>query len=89
MDKDPAILFVKPQAISVSDKRALQRAGVVVVEVNDVDDVKFVRAHAELSSSELLACAARAIHDIQDGDFGSNVKKAFANAVCAALANSK
>lgn len=54
---DPAILFVKPKAISQRDKKTLQAAGVVVVEVDDVNNVKFVRANAELSTTEMLNAA--------------------------------
>lgn len=77
---DPAILFVKPKAISVKDKKALQGAGVIVVEVDDPSSVKLVRAHSELSSGALLSAAAAAI---QNGNW--NVKNAFAEAICAAI----
>ena len=78
---DPAVLFVKPKAIKAADKRALQRAGIIVVEVDDVADVKLTRATAELSSTELLTAAAQAI---RGANFDS-VKVAFANLICRAL----
>lgn len=58
---DPAILFVKPKAISAKDKKALQSAGVIVVEVENVNDVKLTRASPELAGSEILRVALRAI----------------------------
>jgi hypothetical protein len=63
---DPAILFVKPQAISDRDKKALQKAGVIVVEIADPASVKFTRAAAEISGSEMLMVALRAIKERQD-----------------------
>lgn len=58
---DPAILFVKPKAISNADKKVLREAGVIVVTVDDVANVKFARAHAELTGGELLLAAAKGI----------------------------
>lgn len=78
---DPAILFVKPKAISQRDKKSLSAAGVIVVEVEDPNAVKFVRAAAELSSTSLLAAATDAIHA---AGFDS-VKVAFAKGVIQAI----
>ena len=58
---DPAILFVKPKAISNADKKALRSAGVIIVEIDNPTEVKFVRAGYEIGGSEMLQCAARAI----------------------------
>lgn len=58
---DPPILFVKPRAISKADKAILKEAGVIVIEVANPADVKFTRAHAEISGSALLTAALRAI----------------------------
>lgn len=58
---DPPILFVKPRAISKVDKAILKEAGVIVIEVANPADVKFTRAHAEISGSALLTAALRAI----------------------------
>jgi hypothetical protein len=58
---DASVLFVKPQAISDRDKRRLERNGIVVVEIEDPDAVKLVKAGYELSHSDLLAAAARAL----------------------------
>lgn len=77
---DPVILFVKPKAISQRDKKALKTAGVLVVEVANVADVKLVRAHAELSGSDLLLSALAAIKN--SGDYS---KKLFSDAICAAI----
>lgn len=58
---DPAILFIKPKAISDDDKKALRDAGVIIVEISNPADAKFVRPHSELSGSEILRAAAMAI----------------------------
>lgn len=64
---EPAVLFVKPGAIKPEDKAALRDAGVVVVEVENPDDVRLVRAEGilgaqELPHGDLLAAAASAIY---------------------------
>jgi hypothetical protein len=82
---DPAILFVKPKAVSAADKKALRNVGVVVVEVENPAEVKFIRAareSAELAGGPLLRAAAKAINDTGSEE----VKKMFAKAVCAAIA---
>lgn len=69
---DPAILFVKPDAISAVDKATLQAAGVLVVEIDDPANAKFIRAAAEVESTEMLRIAAKAIHasEIATKEFG-------------------
>lgn len=78
---DPAILFVKPQAISQRDKKTLAAAGVIVVELDDPLSVKFVRASSELSSTSLLAAATDAIN----GAGYDSVKVAFAKGIIQAI----
>lgn len=78
---DPAILFVKPKAISQRDKKALQTAGVIVVEVDDVNNVKFTRAAVEISSSEMLGAAMSAIA----AHAGEQTKSAFIKALAVIL----
>lgn len=78
---DPAILFVKPKAISAKDKKALGAAGVIVVEVEDPSAVKFTRAAAELSSGDMLRIAAKTI---RENGLGST-REAFARLICLAL----
>jgi hypothetical protein len=69
---DPAILFVKPDAISVDDKATLKAAGVLVVEIDDPASAKFTRAAAEVESTEMLRVAAKAIRssEIATKEFG-------------------
>jgi hypothetical protein len=76
---DPTILFVKPKAISTNDKKALQAAGVIVVEVDDVANVKLVKANAELSGSALLVAASTVIGK------SDCISQQFGRAVCAAI----
>lgn len=82
---DPAILFIRPKAISQRDKKALSGAGVIVVEVEDPNAVKFVRATTELSSTALLAAATDAIN----ASGYESVKVAFAKSVIAAIRAAK
>ena len=79
---DPAILFIKPKAITAKDKKALQTIGVVVVEVEDPHAVNFVRPHADLNGSELLACAAEAM---SKNTWSDESKKYFGGAICKAI----
>jgi len=79
---DPAILFVKPKAISAKDKKALQGAGVIVVEIDEPGSARFVRATAEINASTLLKAAAKAMHDTPHYNA---VKEAFGKAVCEVL----
>ena len=70
---EPAVLFVKPQSVSADDKGALALAGIIVVEVEDPTAVKLVRAHSEVSSSDMMMAAMRAI----DGHSCDSVKASF------------
>lgn len=79
---DPTILFVKPKAISQRDKKALQGAGVVVVEVEDPQSVRLLKANTELDGSAILRAAAKAI---SESGYQTDVKSAFGKALCAAL----
>lgn len=79
---DPVILFAKPQFVSKEDKATLAAAGVIVVEVSDVADVKLVRAHSELSGGDLLLAAAKALSDTR---FSSHQLTVFGAAICGAL----
>jgi hypothetical protein len=62
---DAAVLFVKPGAVRPSDKGALRKAGIVVVEVDDPQAVRLVRAEsvfgagAELPRGDLLRVLAK------------------------------
>lgn len=76
---DTAILFVKPRAISAKDKKALQGSGVFVVEIDNPDNAKFVRANAELSTTEMLTVAMTAMKN------SSSALDAFGRAINAAL----
>jgi hypothetical protein len=79
---DPTILFVKPAAISDKDKRALKSAGVIVVEIDDPQNAKFVRAGVELDSGSILHAAAKAISETPHMN---DVKSAFGRAICEAI----
>lgn len=76
---EPAILFVKPKAISQRDKKMLREAGVLIVEIDDPASAKFVRANSELSGSEMLLAAVKAIKA------SSIAPDIFGKAICAAI----
>jgi dihydroxyacid dehydratase/phosphogluconate dehydratase len=78
---EPSILFVRPKAISQRDKKLLREAGILIVEIDDPKNAKFIRAHSELTGSEMLKAALWAIN--QGGS--TNTKLAFSNAICAAI----
>lgn len=85
---EPAILFAKPGAVRPSDKGVLRKAGIIVVEVEDLDDVRLVRPNREdqeLPAGDLLAAFGQAVSETRDGDFSSTLKIAFARAVSVAL----
>lgn len=77
---DPVIMFVKPGAVSADDLGRLWQVGVCVVQVESPADVKMMRAGVEISTSEMLSCAAKALAkaDMQ-------TKVTFAEAVCGVI----
>ncbi len=79
---DPAILFVKPAAISAEDKQTLRDAGIIVIEIKNLSDAKFVRPHSDLDGSDLLRAAAKAI---SESSYNVSAKEAFGRAMCAAI----
>lgn len=79
---DPAILFVRPGAIKPRDRKALQAAGVVVIEVDDPLNMKFVRASTELSGGALLVAAAKAI---SESGYNTSAKELFGKALVEAI----
>lgn len=85
---EAAILFAKPGTVRPSDKGALRKVGIIVVEVDDLDDVRLVRPEREqqeLPHGDLLAAYALALGETKDGDYAQHLKIAFARAVSAAL----
>lgn len=76
---DPAILFLKPNAISKYDRGLLRKAGVLVVEIDDPTAVKFTRAAIEIGDGEMLQAASKAIGKSEVA------QKAFATAIMAII----
>lgn len=60
---DPAILFAKPGVVKPADKKALKTAGVLVIEIEDPQSVKFTRAYAEFDQCDLLRIAMKTIKE--------------------------
>jgi hypothetical protein len=82
MMSDPAVLFVRPKSISKADRAALRKAGVVVVEVDNPSEVRFLRPSQEISGGALLVAAAKAIRTT--GSMHS-VREVFGRVVCEAI----
>jgi hypothetical protein len=83
---DPAVLFVKPGAVKAADKTALRKAGVIVVEIADPNEVRFVRAEGvlgpqEMSHGDMLVAAVQAI----SGGADATTRKLFVDALAQAL----
>ena len=74
----PAIMFVKPGAISAEDKVVLREVNVIVVETDDPNAVRLVRAGHDLPASALLAAAGEAIQQSEYAGkvFGGAIAKA-------------
>ena len=75
---EPTIMFVKPAAISAEDKITLRDAGVIVIEIDDPQDAKLVRAGTELETGALLNAAAEAVSvsEYSQRAFGKAVSEA-------------
>lgn len=58
---EPTILFCQPKSISTADRKAIEKKGILVVEVADPQSVRLVKPHAELDAGELLLAAIQAI----------------------------
>jgi hypothetical protein len=58
---DPAIMPVKIGTLSAEDKAALREAGVIVIEHENPESIRLVRAIAEVSASDMLKCAMQAL----------------------------
>jgi outer membrane receptor for monomeric catechols len=78
---EPAILFMKPSAISADDKLELKNAGILVIEIDDPANAKFTRAAADISSTDMLGIAATIIKNTP----AASVRDSFAKAVCIAI----
>jgi hypothetical protein len=76
---EPVILIVPPQGLEPEDKRNLAAIGVVVIEMDDPQKARLIRASAEVASSDMLGAACEAIRVAGD----STIKIKFAALVCA------
>ena len=81
---EPCILPVKPGSLNAKDKAALRKAGVIVVEHESPEEIRFLRPTADIDSSDMLLCAMRALN-VKTGVDGSDQREAFAKLVLTAL----
>ena len=80
---DPTILIVPPQNLSAKDKRDLAKIGVVVIEMDNPQDARLIRASAEVSTTDMLAAAAQTIMESKSQT--STHAARFAELVCTLL----
>lgn len=73
------VFLCKTGAIDVASKRALKKAGVIVVEVHDPADCQFVRASSLVSGDDMLWAAMDALsREFGYGDKGEKQREQFA-----------
>lgn len=70
---DPTIFVCKPKAISSQDKGKLTKLGVVVIEMDEPKDFKFIKAGIEISSHGLFMAAFKALNS-QPGLYSNNTR---------------
>lgn len=80
-----AILPVVPGSLSKADKAALRKAGVVVLEHADPSSLRLIRPTAELDSSDMLACAMKALQSSKGSSGGDAQRIAFTNELAIAV----
>lgn len=73
------ILVTRPGTLDQKDKELLRESGVIVVEADNPDDVRFLRPEADLAHGDMLYAAMQAI---ACGTL-DNQKEKFANAMAA------
>lgn len=80
------ILIVKPKTLNATDKAALRKAGVVVVEAVNPSEVRFLRAQSELAPSDLALAAMKALDKC---GYANNGAETFVKLVSVALEEQK
>ena len=73
------ILVTKPKTLNRKDKDLLRESGVIVVEAENPEEVRFLRPEADLAHGDMLYAAMQAI---ACGTL-ENQKEKFANAMAA------
>lgn len=56
-----SIVAVRPKAISAKDKKTLATAGIVVIEMDEPETLRFLKPNAELDGNDLLLAALGAM----------------------------
>ena len=57
------LLVVKPEIINSADKKLLRKNNILVIEANDIHDVKFVTPAIEGNCFDLLMMAVKALDE--------------------------
>jgi hypothetical protein len=76
---EPTLLVTKLGQLDDADRAMLREAGIIVLEVQRPEEVRFIRPHAELGTSDLLRAAMVAIKAASfstQSDFAEAVAKA-------------
>lgn len=83
---DPIILPVRPGSLSAKDKAALRRAGVIVIEHEQPDELRLLRPRSEVDAGQMLNCALQAL--VKKGGYrsdGSDQREAFTQLLAAVV----
>ena len=67
------ILIVKPKTLNAADKAALRKAGVVVVESANPEDVKLIQAQQEMPASAITLAALKGLRSANDWNSSSQL----------------
>lgn len=59
---EKSVLAVRPGAVNQKDRAALREAGIVVIEVDDPANVRFLTPSQSLESDDLLYAAMRGLN---------------------------
>lgn len=58
---ETSILVTKPKQLNASDKEVLRKAGVIVIEAEDTQSIRFIKPNAEISGSDMFRAAMAGI----------------------------
>lgn len=73
---DTTLFIAKPGILSAADKKELRKAGIICIEAANPDDFRFIRAEADMSCTDMLLAAMRAMNSTFGG---VGVRAEFAN----------
>lgn len=81
---EPSVLFVRPNTVSDATMQRCADANIIVIEIDDPANAKFVRAGTEMSSSAMLGAAMKAMVETKGTTTEAMMRK-FAEAIAGAV----